>query len=226
LRILAIDSALDQAAAAVYDSARQIMLASRAEPMQRGHAEALLPLVSETMAASGLAFADLDLVAVTVGPGSFTGLRIGISAARGLALALGIPVVGVSTFAAFAAPFIALEPRPAVAVLLDAKNDQIYLQEFTHDGAPAAQPAALPASEAARALGDGPLIITGNAAQNVLISAKAIGKDVHFAPCGPAPDIAMVARLGALSDPRTALARPLYIRPPSAKRAEPAILVR
>jgi tRNA threonylcarbamoyladenosine biosynthesis protein TsaB len=223
LRILAIDSALDQAAACIYDSARQMILASRAVSMQRGHAEALLPMVSDVLAASSLGFQDLDRIAVTTGPGSFTGLRIGISAARGLALAIGIPAIGVSTFAAFAAPFIAFEPRRAVAVLLDAKNDQVYLQEFAADGVPVGLPAALPVSEAARALGNEPLIITGNAAQTILVSAKAIGKDVQFAPCGTGPDIAMVARLAALADEQSAPPRPLYVRAPSAKISAPIL---
>jgi tRNA threonylcarbamoyladenosine biosynthesis protein TsaB len=216
LRVLAIDSALDQSAVAIYDADLQIVLASRAVPMQRGHAEMLLPMIEEVLGAAGIGFSGLDRIAVTIGPGSFTGLRIGISAARGLALALSIPVVGVSTFAAFAAPFIAFEPRRPVAVILDAKNAQAYLQEFDSEGTALAAPLALPLADVPKALVQPALIIIGTAAQPVLIPAKAQGKDVHLAPCGPGPDIAMVARLGALADADSAPPRPLYVRPPSA----------
>jgi tRNA threonylcarbamoyladenosine biosynthesis protein TsaB len=224
LQVLAIDSALDQSAAAVFDTGRQSVLASRTVPMQRGHAEALIPLIADVIEASGIGFPQLDRIAVTVGPGSFTGLRIGISAARGLALALGIPAVGVTSFAAFAAPFLAFEPRRAVAVILDAKNDQVYLQGFDSHGEALADPVSASVSEAAGLLEDGPLIITGNAAQALLVSAKAQGKSVHFAPSGPGPDIAMVARLGALADAQGQPPRPLYVRQPATSAArQPAI---
>ncbi len=224
MRVLAIDAALDQSAAAVFDAGQQLVLSSRTMPMQRGHAEALLPLVEDVMSAAGLGFADLDRIAVTIGPGSFTGLRIGISAARGLGLALGIPVTGVSTFLAFAAPYIAFEPRRAVAVVLDAKNEQVYLQEFGSDGTPVAEPLVAAIGEAARHLGRGAMVITGNGAQSILVRARALNKDVHLAPCGPGPDIAMVARLGAVADAEAAPPRPLYVRAPATSAStQPAI---
>jgi tRNA threonylcarbamoyladenosine biosynthesis protein TsaB len=226
LRVLAIDSALDQCAVAVFDTESQIILASRMLPMQRGHAEALLPMVDAVMQASGLGFESLDRIAVTIGPGSFTGLRIGISAARGFALALNIPAVGVSSFAAFAAPFIVMQPRRAVAVVLDAKNDQAYFQEFDAVGTGLAEPAALALSEVAKALRQDALIITGTAAEQVLLSAKITGKSVQLAPCGPGPDIAMVARLGALADPNEGPPRPLYVRAVSATAPQPAMIAR
>jgi tRNA threonylcarbamoyladenosine biosynthesis protein TsaB len=108
MRVLAIDTALAACSAAVLDTAQGALnggiLASDSLPMVRGHAEALMPLVARVVKASGLAFADFDRVVVTTGPGSFTGLRVGISAARGLGVATGIPVVGVSTLSAYSAP--------------------------------------------------------------------------------------------------------------------------
>ena len=90
--ILAIDTALDACAAAVLDTEAGKLIAQESQGMKRGHAEALMPLVGRVIARSGIGFADLDLIAVTTGPGSFTGLRVGLSAARGIALAATKPV--------------------------------------------------------------------------------------------------------------------------------------
>src|ERR1700751_2488132 len=104
--ILAIDTALEACAAAVLDTGASKVIASESQAMKRGHAEALMPLIARVMKGSGLAFAALDRIAVTNGPGSFTGLRVGLSAARGVALAAGKPAVGVTTLAAYAAPVV------------------------------------------------------------------------------------------------------------------------
>lgn len=102
--ILSIDTALDACAAAVLDTSAGGAIALESQPMKRGHAEALMPLIARVMKASGIGFAALDRIAATTGPGSFTGLRVGLSAARGIALAAGKPVVGVTTLTAYAAP--------------------------------------------------------------------------------------------------------------------------
>ena len=104
--ILAIDTALDACAAAVLDTSAGGVIAQESQAMKRGHAEALMPLIARVMKASGVGFAALDRIAATTGPGSFTGLRVGLSAARGIALAAGKPVVGVTTLTAFAAPIV------------------------------------------------------------------------------------------------------------------------
>src|SRR6187455_1021683 len=128
--ILAIDTALDACAAAVLDTSAGKLIAQESQAMKRGHAEALMPLIARVMKASGVAFAALDRIAVTTGPGSFTGLRVGISAARGIALAAGKPVVGVTTLAAYAAPYIAQNDQISVAVAIDARHEHVYLQVF------------------------------------------------------------------------------------------------
>src|ERR1700756_5492377 len=97
MRVLAIDCALDACSAAVLDGARAIMLGSESRLMLRGHAEAVMPLIARVMDRAATEFDELDRIAVTVGPGSFTGLRVGIAAARGLALAARKPAVGLST---------------------------------------------------------------------------------------------------------------------------------
>src|ERR1700749_3269007 len=102
--ILAIDTALEACAVALLDTGTSKVIASESQAMKRGHAEALMPMIARVMKESDLTFAALDRLAVTSGPGSFTGLRVGLSAARGIALAAGKPVVGITTLSAYAAP--------------------------------------------------------------------------------------------------------------------------
>src|SRR6202050_2250653 len=104
MRVLAIDTALAACSAAVFDTQQGGIIARESLPMLRGHAEALMPLIRRIMDDAGTAFRDLDRVVVTTGPGSFTGLRVGIAAGRGIGVATGLPVGGVSTLFAFAAP--------------------------------------------------------------------------------------------------------------------------
>jgi tRNA threonylcarbamoyladenosine biosynthesis protein TsaB len=210
LLTLAIDTTLDACSAAVIDGDN--VLASRSEPMQRGHQERLAPLVAETMHASGVTFGDLDRIGVTVGPGSFTGLRVGLAFAKGLGLALAIPCVGVGTLEALAASVP--EADGAVAAVVDARRGQIYLQIF-QDGRPLADPGILEAEAALRrlgALGQGAVILVGSAADQL----KA-GLGAAEVVAVQAPDPAAVARLAARRpDPGTP-PRPLYLRAPDAR---------
>src|SRR5262249_46804574 len=127
MRVLAIDTALEACSAAVLDTDRGV-LASESIPMQRGHAEALMPLIARVMDAAGAAFATLDRIAVTTGPGSFTGLRVGIAAARGIALAAERPAYGVVTLAAYAAPLIAQDDSIPIVAVIDARHAHLYMQ--------------------------------------------------------------------------------------------------
>src|SRR5215475_4279006 len=132
--ILAIDTALDACAAAVLDTSAGKIIAQESQPMKRGHAEALMPLLARVMKASGVAFAALDRIAVTTGPGSFTGLRVGLSAARGIGLAAGKPVIGVTTLWAYAAPALGERGRHVIIAAIDARHDHVYLQVVGGDG--------------------------------------------------------------------------------------------
>src|ERR1700730_13774122 len=120
MRLLAIDTALAACSAAVFDTQQGRVIASASLPMLRGHAEALMPLIRRIMDEAGTAFRDLDRVVVTTGPGSFTGLRVGIAAARGIALAINKPAVGLSTLSAYAAPYLADDDSAPVVVAIDA----------------------------------------------------------------------------------------------------------
>ncbi len=107
MRVLAIDTALAACSAAVLDLDRGGILAHASRLMERGHAEALMPMVAQVMSEAKLEFGELDRIAVTIGPGSFTGMRVGVAAARGIALAAAKPIVALTTLASFAAPHIA-----------------------------------------------------------------------------------------------------------------------
>src|SRR5438552_111182 len=117
MRLLAIDTALAACSAAVFDTDTGV-IAGESLPMARGHAEALIPMVARVMAAASIGFDAIDRFAVTVGPGSFTGLRVGVSAARGLALAARKPAVGVTTLTAYAAPLLAANDSVPVLVAI------------------------------------------------------------------------------------------------------------
>ena len=123
--ILAIDTALDACAAAVLDTGSGRLIAQASQAMKRGHAEALMPLIAAVMKEAGLPFAALDRVAVTTGPGSFTGLRVGLSAARGIALAANRPVVGLTTLSAYAAPVVGEDEKHPIISAIDARHDQV-----------------------------------------------------------------------------------------------------
>ncbi|MGB6177652.1 MAG: tRNA (adenosine(37)-N6)-threonylcarbamoyltransferase complex dimerization subunit type 1 TsaB, partial [Methylocella sp.] len=134
MKILAIDTALPAISACVLDEGADSPEAIETIAMERGHAEALLPLIDRVMARVAGGFASLERVAVTVGPGSFTGLRVGIAAARAIGIACKIPVTGVSTLAALAAPLI-LEQKPGLVVAaIDARRGNVFLAAFGPDG--------------------------------------------------------------------------------------------
>src|SRR5665213_4149866 len=132
--ILAIDTSLDACAACILDTDTAALIAQESQAMKRGHAEALMPLIARVMKASGIGFTALDRIAVTTGPGSFTGLRVGLSAARGIALASGKPAVGLTTLAAYAAPVVSRDAGHPVLSAVDARHDHVYFQLVSGDG--------------------------------------------------------------------------------------------
>src|SRR5262245_54986954 len=162
--ILAIDTALDACAAAVLDTDRNEVIAQESQAMKRGHAEALMPLVSRVMKESGVAFAALDRIASTTGPGSFTGLRVGLSAARGIGLAAGKPVVGITTLTAYAAPHVSEHGEHPIISAIDARHDHVYLQVVSGHGEPLVTPRLAPMEEALAASRFGAPHLVGNAA--------------------------------------------------------------
>ena len=211
MKILAIDTATAACSAALMDG--DAVVARRFVPMARGHAEALMPMVEAVMAEAGAAYRDLDLIATTVGPGTFTGLRVGLAAARGLAVAGGLPVVGVTTLEALAHGVDGdIRHGRSVVAALDARRGEVYVQAFDGNLQPLAPPAARP-PEATEAPA-GALVIAGSGAALVMAALDRPRDDIVVNET-LLPDAAVVAALaGRRFDPAVAAAppEPLYLR--------------
>jgi tRNA threonylcarbamoyladenosine biosynthesis protein TsaB len=226
MRVLAIDTALSACSAAVLDTDRAAVIASETIPMTRGHAEAVMPMVAHVMDEARIDFAALDRIAVTVGPGSFTGLRVGISAARGIALAAGKPAIGLSTLAAFAAPHIAAGDRSAVVAVIDARHEHVYLQVFDSGGRTVVAPRISPLHEAVRAVMSGPVRVVGSAAELIAAAWPRSGPPPVLVEQASAPEIGWIARLGAAAIETRTPPKPLYLRAPDAQPQDAARLPR
>jgi tRNA threonylcarbamoyladenosine biosynthesis protein TsaB len=210
---LALDSSGSACSVALVDDGGAV-LAHRFRAMVRGHAELLMPMLREAMAEAEIGFATLGLIAATVGPGSFTGIRVGLAAARGLALATGLPAVGITAFEAVAA---AVEPAgEAIVVAIDSRRAEFFLQVFAADGIAAGPPIAVAPGDLAASLPEGGLILAGDGAGRAAAALAAPGRAVRLSGIA-APDARDVARValrhriggGALSP-----LRPLYLRAP------------
>lgn len=226
MRVLAIDTALGACSACIVQAGEIVPLAAETIPMDRGHAEALMPLLDRLSAQVEGGFESLDRVAVTVGPGSYTGLRVGIAAARGIGLAAGIPVVGVATLSAFLAPLMVSDKRGLFTAAIDAKHGHIYIQAVAPGGRTIIPPGLMTYREALRLLGSGPILIAGSASAMLAAEARVQGIEAHISDVSAYPDIAWVARLGTLADPSQALPKPLYLREPDAKPQDGARIAR
>lgn len=220
--LLALDTATESCSAAVSHNGEA--LARRFERLRRGQAERLVPMIEEVMAEARADYRALDGIAATVGPGSFTGVRVGLAAARGLALAAGVPLIGVSTLEAVAAAVPAAERHGrTVLAALDALRGRLYTQRFASDGAPLSPPAADHADEIAARHDDlaGAVLVGSGAAAIERALGPAAAKPLRSS----APDWPDAATLGRLVWLRATAAgtiaalvrgrvRPLYLNEP------------
>lgn len=214
MRVLAIDTALANCAAAVLDdSSESACFESFAEEIGRGHAERLMDMIGEVMAETSTAFSDLDRVAVTIGPGSFTGLRVGLAVARGFGLVLGKPVVGITTLAAIARASAPMDGGAPVLVALTGKGDEVYCQEFDAAGEKTGDASVRTISDLAASMPKC-IRLAGSAAETV--ASELDLPDEQIISRAGFPGIRDVAELGLLADPVTASPSPLYLRPPDA----------
>jgi tRNA threonylcarbamoyladenosine biosynthesis protein TsaB len=209
--VLAIDTALEACSAAIFDSVEETIVASDSQIMARGHAEALMPLIASVMRQAAISFSALDRIAVTVGPGSFTGLRVGIAAARGIALATRKPVVGVTTLSALAAPYIAADPSAPVAAAIDGRHRHVYFQLFGAGGRALLSPRMVPLAEAVHAASGASARLVGSGAAMMAALWPQDAAEPRTDERG-APDIDWVARLGVRADEHESPAKPLYLR--------------
>jgi tRNA threonylcarbamoyladenosine biosynthesis protein TsaB len=201
----------------VLDTDAAKIIAEESLPMKRGHAEALMPLIARVMKASTIAFTSLDRIAVTKGPGSFTGLRVGLSAARGIALAANKPVVGLTTLTAYAAPIVSENGEHPIISAIDARHDHVYFQVVSGDGGSLIKPKVAPISEALEAARFGAPHLVGNAAKILADRWPSDAPPPFRVDAQAAPDISWVAWLGAAVTPEMAPASPYYLRAPDAK---------
>jgi tRNA threonylcarbamoyl adenosine modification protein YeaZ len=185
--ILAIDTAAPRLQLALLRADGTVDVS--VEDMATGQAEAIFGRIADLFARNGVGYPDLTRVVTTTGPGSFTGLRIGLSAARGVGLARGIPVIGVPSLLA-----LSLAVEGPSTVLLDARRDEAYFQIFAGPGMAVTPPDILPMALAQAA----------TPPDTTLVSS-------------PFVDIALVARYGAVADPATHLPEAAYIRDADAK---------
>ncbi len=227
MRLLALDTCAATCAAALYDSASPPIPDSdqhavpsqfpsiRSENIGRGHAERLMPMIEEVMRESNVKYADLERIVVTNGPGSFTGMRVGLAVARGFALTLDIPAVGVSSLAAIAASVSdGLHP---LCVALDARRGEIYYQMFNHDGAELLPPGVASLERLANLIGERPeeMRLAGDAAHELAPLCRLT--ESHVLSDIAAPDIRAVARLGARLASDAPPPSPIYLRAADAK---------
>jgi tRNA threonylcarbamoyladenosine biosynthesis protein TsaB len=189
--------------------------------MVRGHAEALAPMVEALMRGAGVPFASLDRIAVTTGPGTFTGQRVGLAFARALGLGLERPVIGVTTLDAMAEEALAKQPGIAWALAAaDAKRGEIYLGARSATAGALMAPELIPLENFARRLADLPhrnrsVALAGTAAEAVKPLLEQTGLQV-FDTLVRQPDAVFVARL-ATDAPAGPPPKPLYLRAPDAK---------
>lgn len=207
--VLALDTAGVDCSAALHDSESGRTLAVVTDMIGKGHAERLMAAIDETLGRASLELQDIGRIAVVVGPGSFTGIRVGVAAARGLALALGIPSVGVTTLETLAAKKLDSPSNRPLLVAMDAKRNELYVQTFAADGTPLSAPAALSPEDASALAASMSADIAGSGHALLRGEVNSAGPD-RF-------DIATVARLGAAKVVDASRPKPLYLRGPDAK---------
>ncbi len=221
MNLLAIDTSMGACSAAVLRTGPAERLARRFEAMERGHAEALFPMIEAVMEEAGLSIGELDRIAVTLGPGSFTGVRAGLAAARGLALAAKLPVAGTGSLAVMAMGCITetaeAERSEGFMVAHDARRGEIYCQCFDMRGQALGEAEVMAAREAAEQLPAAMSLIAGSGAAAVAGEGAGIGRRMAAILPGLLPDAGQLARL-ALHLPQSEQPPvPLYLRAPDAK---------
>ncbi len=210
MNILAFDTALAACSAGVWRDGE--LIAHKHSLMDRGQAEHLVPIIATVMERAEIGFEQLDRIAVTVGPGSFTGVRVGLATARGLAIARAIPVIGLTTGEVLAAMARAHAPNASIVSLIDSKRGDLYVEAFAADGNAVGVALSVPAAEVSQWLVDhdfGDAVLLGDGVVHITVPAAArVLKDVVF----PAP--AVMATLAATKTLTGTQPVPLYVRPP------------
>ncbi|WP_334176199.1 tRNA (adenosine(37)-N6)-threonylcarbamoyltransferase complex dimerization subunit type 1 TsaB [Pseudoxanthobacter sp.] len=220
--ILALDTAGPAAGVALLDlgtgapAAGGERLFVRTDPLPTGHAERLMGLITAVLDEAGIAPAAIDRLAVTTGPGSFTGVRIALATARGLALALGRPAIGIGVLELIATATRAAHPGLPVVAVLDARREALYLQPFGADGSALAPPAAADLAAAADHVPEG-AVLAGSGAALLAAQLAAAGRVPAVVEPERSADPGLLARLAATREPAANPPEPLYLRAPDAR---------
>ncbi len=229
MNILALDTSMGACSAAILlGQGDALRLHARHEAMVRGHAEALMPMVAELLAEAGLAASELDLIAATMGPGSFTGVRIAIAAARGLALATRAKLYGTDSLSVMAmvALMTGALPNGPFAVAVDARRGMLYLGLFDEAGQRRDGPLLIAPDEGAGLLPGGLGMAVGSGA-SLLAEASALrGRRIETALPELQPSAAALAEIALEASETHQTLRPLYLRPPDARPQAPGVLRR
>lgn len=215
--VLALDTALAACSVCLFDTERDKVVASESAMLGKGHAEALLPMVERVIAKLDGGWSRIERIGVVVGPGSYTGLRVGIAAARAAALATGRPAVEDTTLAALAAPLVGVCEDVPIAAAIDARHGNLFFQLFSPEGRPLEEPAALSLAEAAARIGERPVHLVGSAAPALQSVLSQAGGTAKSSLAEAVPDIVCVAKLVATADPRKAPPDPVYVKSADAR---------
>lgn len=231
MNILALDTSMGACGAAVLrmdGTSRSIVL--REEKMARGHAEALMPMIAAAMAEAAIDFAALDLIAATLGPGSFTGVRIAIAAARGFALVTKARLWGTDSLTVMAKVALAdgaLGKMPGpFAVAVDARGGKLYFGLYAGDGRKLTGPSLLAPEEAASLLPADLSIASGSGAARLAEAALLRGLKVEAKLAELEPSASALAELALAAGQAMPTLHPLYLRPPDAKPQSAAAVAR
>jgi tRNA threonylcarbamoyladenosine biosynthesis protein TsaB len=228
MNILSLDTCFDSCSVAAGRGLRSLTpgISFAFEAMQKGHSERLMPMIETVMGEARLDFKALDRIAVPFGPGTFTGTRISVSAARALALATGAQIVAISSLKLMAmSPRIPAAPTQRIAIATDARRDEIYLEVFDrHSLRSLMAPQCLAITDAARHLGPGPIVIAGSGAAALASAAQGARIDATAILADLLPD-ALDLLFSACELPVMPVLHPLYLRPPDAKPPAPSPFV-
>jgi tRNA threonylcarbamoyladenosine biosynthesis protein TsaB len=230
MNVLGFDTCLGAVSAAVrWRGPDGWLLRESYLPLSSGHAERLFPRIAEVMDGAGLKFAALDRIAVTVGPGGFTAVRVGISAARALALATGKPIAATTSLAVMAhrAEEMLAEPLGArrIMVAVHAGRGACYVQTFMAGATETGGPLLLTTEEAARSVGQVGTVVVGNCAPVIAAMVKEAGGDAEARLADLQPHARNLAVMAAGLVP-VAPVRPVYLRPPDARAQNAAPVAR
>jgi tRNA threonylcarbamoyladenosine biosynthesis protein TsaB len=217
LILLAFDTSANFCSAALYDCGKRKILSQKSENIGRGHAERLMGLLADVLQSAGLEYKDVNRIAANCGPGSFTGIRVGLATARGLALGLNIPVIGVNALEAIAFQHNNSEnnAREPIVVALDAKRGEVFAQIFSCSGEPLSMPRAVALDQIKDFMPDQPVRIAGSGCKAIINAMEE--RSYKFCSDQTAANIEDIAKLAAQLADSSNKPLPLYLRSADAK---------